>query len=441
LPSSMRHAACVAKNEEWTTRSELRTAELNGIKKALQVLSSDDARALFASTIKPGKEVSADSSYKTGIEIENFLQVSSDFAADDSPYAHAYQKIRAQAAKTHSFRLAALAVRLHETKAGHFDKVIEAIDQMIATLKEEDAADIAKRDQCKDEYQKTNSTVANVTWLIKKNEVRIDKLQGEIDLRKEEKSQTVQDIQEVQKQIKSMKEERAQENQAFLNAKADDQKAITLLLQARDAMHTYYDKTVKLGPLQGNVKDAMLVQKEPFFNISADQAPEVTFSEKSKHKNEAKGIVQILTMIVEDLNDEIKNDMKAEEQTQLEFETQLQAAEKLSAQLVEKKINLEQMIAKRSEEKSEEENTMANNKADLKDAIDYKQKISPDCNWIIGAFFKRAERRAAEIGGLVEAKEFLVGNKQGTALVEQKKLMPSFDDQALSRIKFLGMRH
>merc|ERR550537_1234566 len=41
-------AACQSKHEEWTVRKELRDAELDGITQALNILTSDDARALFS---------------------------------------------------------------------------------------------------------------------------------------------------------------------------------------------------------------------------------------------------------------------------------------------------------------------------------------------------------------------------------------------------------
>merc|ERR1740123_2919111 len=52
-------AACEAKHSAWLTRDELRAEELRGISEALDILSSDGARALFASSITPGKETGA----------------------------------------------------------------------------------------------------------------------------------------------------------------------------------------------------------------------------------------------------------------------------------------------------------------------------------------------------------------------------------------------
>merc|ERR1719262_839840 len=104
--------------------------------------------------------------------------------------------IKAQATKSKSLRLAALAVRLRTTKVGHFDDVIKAIDEMIGTLDEEGDADLAKKKQCLDEYQKIDLAVQDLEWKIKNNEAKIDKLEKTIDLREKEKEETIDQIKE-----------------------------------------------------------------------------------------------------------------------------------------------------------------------------------------------------------------------------------------------------
>merc|ERR1712203_442886 len=101
---------------------------------------------------------------------------------------------------------------------------------------------------------------------------------------------------------------------------------------------------IEMGPVQAGVKDAFM-QEDPEFAISEDQAPEAVFSSKGKRKNESKDIVSIMTMLIEDVADEIKNAMKAEEEAQLAYEEQMATAEKLLAALKTKKVNLEEAIA------------------------------------------------------------------------------------------------
>merc|ERR1712187_7252 len=123
--------------------------------------------------------------------------------------------------------------------------------------------DVDKRDQCKDTYTEIESTVKDLSWKIKKNEAKIDKLEKLIAMHTEEKLKTIEEIESVTAQMEAMTKQRNQENEAFLAAKKDDQDAIALLEAARDALSKYYKKNkIEMGPIQGSVKGA-LVQK-PF---------------------------------------------------------------------------------------------------------------------------------------------------------------------------------
>merc|ERR1719453_2311532 len=280
-------ADCKAKHEEWEVRKASRTEELEGIKKALEILTSDEARELFGKSIKPGMEA--------------FLQLGSVTAgAAEMAGMRAFAALRTAAGRSHSLRLASLAAEVRTAKVGHFDKVIAAIDQMIQVLKDEEAGDIANRDQCKDEYQKIESKVKDLNWKIEKNEAKIDKLEQLIKLRTAEKVKTVEDIESTEKAIVQMEDQRQEENQAFLEAKSDDEGAIELLEKAKAALAAYYEKNkTELGPIQGSVKGALL--QEPVFQVSEDQAPDATFSHMGSRKGGAKGIVSIITMVIEDL--------------------------------------------------------------------------------------------------------------------------------------------
>jgi len=437
-------AACLSKYSDWKTRTDLRKEEITGIEEALAILTTDSARELFASAIKDGKETRAEDSYNTGRNVSfSFLQVSSAGAATSASIS-AYALLKQEASAVHSLRLAALAARVRTAKVGHFDEVVAAINTMIKTLQDEDTADIKKRDECKDEYQKIESTVENVTWLIEKNDAKIQKLIGLIELRTEQKEKTIQEITDVDAYMAELTAERQAENEAFLQAKSEDQQAIDLLLEARDALSSYYkNHTVAMGPLQGGVKELALAQEEPEFDVSADQAPDSEFSGKGHRKHEAKSILQILQSIAEDLDDEIKNSMKAEEAAQLEYEKLMAAGRKLRQDLVAKKVSLEEAITKLGEEKEAEIEDKNNNEADLQAELDYKAAITDDCDWIIRSFEKRATARTAVMKGLVGAKEYLAGAmpaKDGAALLDKTGAGHAFDDTVLASTRFLGLR-
>jgi len=395
---------CLAKSEEWTKRSDLRKMELAGIEKAIEILTSDEARELFNKSIKAGKETGVDESKDAGV----FLQLDSD-SSTTAPNMRAYALLKAKATGAHSLRLAQLAVHVHNAKVGHFDKVIAAIDEMIKALNEEDAADIKKRDQCKDELQKIESKTKDLEWKIKNNVATIDKLTSLIAKREAEKQETIEAIKEVEEQMKQMTKERKAENKDFKQKKKEDQDSIKLLKAAMKALEKYYkDNDLDMGEIQGSVK-GMSLRQDPEFEVSKYQAPEAEFSDGGSRKDMSKGIVSLMTYIIEDQTDEIKNAMSAEEKAQLQYEDAMSAAKKLKMDLFEKKMKLTLAIAKRQKERADEKEDKKGNEGELKDELDYKASIKPDCDWILGAFEKRAKARAMELEGLTGAKEYLAG--------------------------------
>lgn len=401
---------CSAKNEEWVVRKEMRESEIEGIEKALEILTSDDARDLFAKAIKPGKETF-------------FLQLESDDSMSAS-VRNAYTLLKHQASKSHSLRLAQLAVSIRSSKSGHFDKVMAEIEEVIQMLRDEGKADIEKRDECKSKFQSIESTVSDLTWKVNVNDKNIDKLEKLIALREEDKAKTIAEIEDVVAQMEGMEVQRKEENDEYNVAKNDDKAAIELLESARDVLAKYY-KENKIEMLQAG----------PDFAVSQDQAPEATFSSKGSRKGESKGIVSLMNMLIEDLEDEIKNGTKDEVDAQLEFERAMEVAKKLKDSLVEKKTNLEETIAKREEEKVEEHRLKGINLNDKTAELDYKAQIKPDCDWIISSFEARAKAREGEMNGLQSAKEYLAGAKP--SLLQQTT--PT-DDASLSHIRFLGLR-
>jgi hypothetical protein len=417
--------ACETKHKEWTLRDKLRDEEMAGVQKALEMLTSDKARDLFASSIKPG------------VEAASFLQI--DEAHAQAVYLKAYSMLRGQAVKSKSLRLAALAVRVRSTKAGHFDAVIKAIDTMINTLNDEGAADRAKKNQCNEEYQNIAQTVGDVDWKLKNNKAKINKLESLIELRQKEREETIGQINDTDDYIKKITEERGEEHDAFVHAKQEDEAAVKLLNAAKDAFTAYYKKNgVKMGKIQG----AELLQADPAFEVSEDQAPEASFSGKGSSKVQSKGIVTLMEYIIQDLEDEITNGGKNEATSQAEFEAELNTAKELVKDLKSKQSNLEDQIASRKGEKTDESKDMGENNKDRDAELSYKDKITPDCDWIKKNFDGRATARDAEMSGLVSAKEFLAGK---ASLLQVEKLAPAKaaagSSDRLANIGFLGLHH
>merc|ERR1719327_2521878 len=281
-------AACQTKADEWSERVRARTEELAGINKALEILTGDDAKALFNKAIKPGMETL----FQTG-----------STSSESQPQTKAYKALKAHASKAKSLRLAAIAATLRT--GGHFDAVIAEIDKMMATLKAEEKDDIEQRDWCKEETFKNEQEASRYEYKIERTDAKIMKLTTKLEDLEAARLQTIEQIQNTKTDIQNMEHTRNEEHAAFQSAKSDDEGAAKLLGAAIEAMTAFYkNNKIGMGEIQGAAQ-ALVQEGEPVFEVSADQAPDATFTSAGKSSGESKGIVSIMTMIKEDLEDEI----------------------------------------------------------------------------------------------------------------------------------------
>lgn len=392
---------CEERTEAWQARKASREVEIQGIEKAVEILTSPDAKAQFADSY----------------EAASFMQVEASSAA---PEERAYGMLQKIATSSHSLRLAKLAAKVRLVKSGHFDDVMKAIDEVIDTLKEEEQDDIKKRDKCKDQYQEHGVAVQELDWKIEKNDAKIDKLETLIDEKTTEREKTIEEIEDVIKEMGEMEDTRIEDHDEFKLAKSDDEAAIKLLKKAKDALSEYYEKNAKA-----------FIQK-PEFEKSDDQAPEFKLASKSKRKTQSGGIVSLMELLIEDLETEIKNGEKAEERAQSEFEGNMKDAKTLKKELKKKKTDLKEQIADHNEDKDNEELLKEDNEQDKQDEDDFKAEIEPDCDWILENFDLRDQKRESEMNGLVQAKEYLAGAMPSML----QGVKAHFNDEQLGNINF-----
>merc|ERR1719327_1207958 len=178
-------------------------------------------------------------------------------------------------------------------------------------------------------------------------------------------------IEETNGDIADMESDRIAEHKAFATAKSDDEQAVEVLGSALEALGSFYkNNDVDQGEIQGGAKAFVQVHK-PEFEVSEDQAPDATFSSAGKSGGESKGILSIMTMIKEDLEDEITNAVKMEKEDQFYFEAQLKSAKTLVEDLTLKKTNLESDIASTNDEIIDSTEAKEDNQGLLSEERDY----------------------------------------------------------------------
>jgi len=402
--------SCEKKAQSWETRQKMRAEELSGVEKAIEILTSDDARALFGKAINAESRVTGrvpNSEFGKGF----FLQLD---ATSNMPVGQqkAFKVLKDLATKSQNVALARIAAQVRlAAKGGHFGEVMGAIDKVIGVLKTEQDDDNKKKTQCNDEYQNVAQTSRDLEWKIEKNEAKIDKLESIISNKEDEKAATIESIKETIQEIKDMKAERKAAKEAYDEAKTDDDNTVVLLNKAKDALEAF----AKKHKIEGAV--AALVQ-EPKFD-RGDAAPETAeFSDKGNRAGQTKGIASLLQSIIEGVEEEIKAQTQFEKDSIAAFDKALKSAEDLQKKLETKKTNLSKEIADRNKDKDDEHKDKKSNEADLKDEQDYKAKIKPDCDFMLENWQSRFNKRKAEMDGLVTAKDYLAGAMGGAALAQ-----------------------
>merc|ERR1719353_424509 len=265
--------SCKAKSDEWDERSRLRTEQLDGIEKALKILTSDEARATFAAShntraqdtfgTEGSREMDSTEVTKMSVGDVDFIQMAQE-EISKMPREKAYRALKKVLRNDpKNLRLARMAVAVRTATQGHFDEVIAEIDRMIELLGEEGQEDIEQRDWCIAEQNNQTNHKENLEYEISQLQAKItkaEKKKAELEAEKEDTLKKKADL------IEAMEEalaDREAENQAFTTAKTDDENAIELLGQAIEALSAY-----------GSNNAFLQRRKQPAMEVSEAKATE-----------------------------------------------------------------------------------------------------------------------------------------------------------------------
>merc|ERR1719503_304550 len=381
------------KKGEWKDRQLLRAGEIEAINKAVSILHSDDARDLFKSSLKS----------------QSFLQVTATSKAESAG------SILATAAKrTGDKRMAAMAKALqtpNESMAtgSHFDEVIAAIDDMVATLKGEEETDLENKEQCEKDRADDTRTAIKAARTMDERSDTIDELTNDI-------AEIVKTIKENEQEIKDIQEElakattiRGDEHTEWEAADRDDGAAADLVTRAKDVLAGFYE--------ENNLNLLQKKKMEPVVAGEAPPPPPATWEAPYGGKTgESQGIVAILEMIHEDIMkdktkakaDEDKADEDKAEETFQSFkknsETQISSLEDANSELTDTKGQKESDISTAKEQRGAKHDELNAVFAKINDA-------TPSCVYTTINYPVRLKNRQVEIDGLEKAKAILQGGE------------------------------
>lgn len=217
-------------------------------------------------------------------------------------------------------------------------------------------------------------------------------------------------IKETKDEVKKQLNLRNDEVALFRQSLKDDADGVQILAETIAALSKFYKKNQI--PLELRQKG------EPEYTNDPDKAPETIWdgANYGGRKDETTGIIAILGMLREDLENEMKIGRQDDNENQAEYEKGRAAAqEMLDAQLA-RKTSKESELADLNAKKMDTEEYKGQKEGDLGAEKDLESSLMKDCSWVKTHFKTRAEKRQTEIDGLQEAKGYLAGVETGDEL-------------------------
>merc|ERR1719399_1990891 len=217
---------CSTKTAEYEERCKMRAMELAALADTIKVLNDDDALDLFKKTLPSA----------------SLLQMK---VTSREVRRRALDKILALRSARPQLDLIALA--LNGKKIG-FGEIIRMIDEMVVTLKAEQANDDAKMEYCKSQLDLTDDKLKELGHTKEDQESQIAALQEGITTTTSEIDTLEDGIVALDKSVAEATEQRKKENEEFSALMAGNGAAKELILFAKNRMQKFYNPKLYKPP-------------------------------------------------------------------------------------------------------------------------------------------------------------------------------------------------
>jgi len=362
-------ATYAAKSATFEENQKVRMAELAAIGKAIEIISNPNVSGSYATHVNAELVQQPRKLSLLQMHSASKRQASRNQAA---------AFLRTQAKVLNSKTLASFAATL--TSANPFDKVVTMIEDLLTKLKEEAASEADHKAYCDEE--------------LKKNKLKRNKKQAEVDGLNAEIEQTTASIMDMAKRISTLAEEQAElraqvseatkersadqaENEVAIKDSAEAQVAVQSALQV---LKDFYSK-------QGGAFVQQVPEMEPY----------------SGQGSSSGGVIGMLEVIQSDFA-RVETDTRASEtQAAAEYKSFMADSNKAlkSKHDSEFKLGLKKDEAEFAKEQFEK--NLAASSKQLAMANAYYGELKPQCIQVHVSFEERAAMRQDEIKALQEA--------------------------------------
>jgi chromosome segregation ATPase len=290
--------------------------------------------------------------------------------------------------------------------ADHFAKVIQEIDKVLEILEKEEAADLKTKESCETaRSENTRSAVLKARDIDDLSD-SISRLESEIEEVAKQIEEKQEEVNKIEEERESAKRLREDEKALWTQSANDDKAAVQLLEQAQTTLEAFYKANAF-------VQKGKQPRYDNEFVVGAGEAPPPppkTWEDPYAGKEaESEGIFTILTLLIEDVQADMKKAKEAETEA-------AEAYEKFDKESSSQITELEGAITTLEGDKSDKEqkveddtSSRSTSKDELEAIVKTIKDLQPGCDFQLVNFQTRSAKRAVEKDGLEEAKAVLKG--------------------------------
>jgi len=410
---------CETKKKEWEVILKTRAEELAALADTIKVLNDDDALELFKKTLPSAASL---------MQVQLSLK-------DSRRAALSLLKRVLKSSGEKNPKLEMLMLALKGRKIG-FEKVIKMIDDMITTLKVEQADDEAKKEYCGTAFDQADDKKKGLERAVSDLEIAIENANEDITKLGEEIDALKAGIKELDKMVVEATEQRKEENEDFKELMASDTAAKELMKFAKNRLNKFYNPKLYKAPPKAELsrEDRIAVNMGGTAPPTAapggiagtgiavlaevtshDQdtvappPPPESFGAYQKKSEDGMGVMAMMDLLLADLDKEMTEAETIEKDAQADYEVAMSdAAKKRTADsaLLSEKEGIKADTEADLEAKTEEKTATS---AELMSTMKYISSLHLECDWLLKYFEVRKEARASEIDALGKAKAVLSG--------------------------------
>merc|ERR1719213_1277255 len=320
-----------------------------------------------------------------------------------------------------------IALAIRGKKIG-FEKVIGMIDEMVATLKTEQADDDSKKEYCAKEFDLSDDKKKTLERSISDLETAIEDAKEGISTVTDEIAALEKSIKALDKAVAEATEQRKDEHEDFTELMASDSAAKEILGFAKNRLNKFYNPKLYKPPPKKELSEedratlaaggTLAPTEAPggiagtgvtvLVDVKPPPPPEAPGAYKKKGE-ESNGVIAMIDLLVKDLDKEMTVAKAEEKDAQEDYDTFMKVSADKRAQDSKSLEDKEGALAdmKASLEKDTEAKTSTS--AELGATLQYIQSLHNECDWLLQYFDVRKEARTSEIDALGKAKAVLSG--------------------------------